>query len=99
MDGSRTLAGYRKHIKATPVRVPPEERDDSPCFLASQRAQRLSGFAYVGYRPIFMGELAFLLGILALLQSGCLVALFAFGSTLLLAARLAWTLMRTVRSP
>jgi len=49
--------------------------------LASQRAQRLSGFAYVGYRPIFMGELAFLLGILALLQSGCLVALFAFGST------------------
>lgn len=54
------------------------------------------GFAYFGYRPIFAGELAFFAGVLVLLRSGCLVAVFGFGPSLLLAATMCWTLSRTL---
>lgn len=54
------------------------------------------GFAYLGYPPFFVGELAFFAGLLALLRSGCLVAVFAFGPSLLLAATMGWTLLRTL---
>jgi hypothetical protein len=54
------------------------------------------GFAYFGYPPFFVGELAFLAGFLVLLRSGCLVAVFAFGPSLLLAATMGWTLLRTL---
>jgi hypothetical protein len=54
------------------------------------------GFAYFGYPPLFVGELAFLAGFLVLLRSGCLVAVFAFGPSLLLAATIGWTLLRTL---
>jgi hypothetical protein len=54
------------------------------------------GFAYFGYRPIFVGELTFASGVLVLLRSGCLVALFASAPGLLLAATIGWTLSRTL---
>jgi hypothetical protein len=54
------------------------------------------GFAYFGYPPFFVGELAFIAGLLVLLRSGCLVAVFAFGPSLLLAATIGWTLLRTL---
>jgi len=54
------------------------------------------GFAYFGYPPFFVGELAFLAGFVVLLRSGCLVAVFAFGPSLLLAATMGWTLLRTL---
>ncbi len=54
------------------------------------------GFAYFGYPPFFVGELAFLAGLLVLLRSGCFVATFAFGPSLLLAAIMGWTLLRTL---
>jgi hypothetical protein len=54
------------------------------------------GFAYFGYPPFFVGELAFFAGLLVLLRSGCLVAVFAFGPSLLLAAIMGWTLLRTL---
>jgi len=54
------------------------------------------GFAYFGYPPFYVGELAFLAGLLVLLRSGCLLAVFAFGPSLLLAATMGWTLLRTL---
>jgi O-Antigen ligase len=53
-------------------------------------------FAYLGYPPFFVGELAFFAGLLVLLRSGCLIAVFAFGPSLLLAATMGWTLLRTL---
>ena len=54
------------------------------------------GFAYFGYRPIFVSELIFIAGLLVFLRSGCLVALFASAPCLLLAATMGWTLSRTL---
>jgi hypothetical protein len=54
------------------------------------------GFAYLGYPPVLVGELTFLAGIFFLLRSGCLVAVFGFGPSLLLAAIMSWTLLRTL---
>jgi O-Antigen ligase len=54
------------------------------------------GFAYLGYPPVLVGELAFLAGIFFLLRSGCLVAVFASGPSLLLAAIMGWVLLRTL---
>jgi O-Antigen ligase len=54
------------------------------------------GFAYLGYPPVFVGELTLLAGIFFLLRSGCLLAVFAFGPSLLLVATMGWTLLRTL---
>jgi hypothetical protein len=54
------------------------------------------GFAYLGYPPFYIGEIAYCAGILVLLRSGCLVAVFAFGPSLLLAAIMGWTVLRTL---
>jgi hypothetical protein len=53
------------------------------------------GFAYWGYRPFFVGEIAFIAGLFMLLWSGCLVAVFASGPSLLLAVAMGWALLRT----
>ncbi|MHC2335441.1 O-antigen ligase family protein [Bradyrhizobium sp. USDA 4454] len=53
------------------------------------------GFAYWGYRPFFVGEIAFVVGLLVLLRSGCLVAVFASGPSLPLAVAMGWVLLRT----
>jgi O-Antigen ligase len=54
------------------------------------------GFAYLGYPPVLVGELTFVAGFFVLLRSGCLVAVFASGPSLLLAATMGWTLLRTL---
>jgi hypothetical protein len=54
------------------------------------------GFAYLGYPPVLVGELTFVAGFFVLLRSGCLVAVFASGPSLLLAAIMGWTLLRTL---
>lgn len=54
------------------------------------------GFAYLGYPPFFVGEMAYFAGVLVLLRSGCLLAVFACGPSLLLAAIMGWTLLRTL---
>ncbi|WP_158226492.1 O-antigen ligase family protein [Bradyrhizobium sp. UFLA03-84] len=53
------------------------------------------GFAYWGYRPLFVGEIAFLAGVFVLLRSGCLLAVFASGPSLVLAVAMGWALLRT----
>jgi hypothetical protein len=53
------------------------------------------GFAYWGYRPFFVGEIAFVAGLFVLLRSGCLVAVFASGPSLPLAVAMGWALLRT----
>ena len=54
------------------------------------------GFAYFGYPPLFVGEISFVVGFLVLLRSGCIVAVLAFGPSLLLTALMGWTVFRTV---
>ncbi|MGY4320620.1 hypothetical protein ACVWW1_009947 [Bradyrhizobium sp. JR3.5] len=47
------------------------------CVLMGYALLRNGGFAYFGDRPIFIGEFTFIVGPLALLRSGCLIALSA----------------------
>jgi hypothetical protein len=54
------------------------------------------GFAYVGMPPIFIGELAFIAGLVALLWSGCVVAVLTSLPSLILAVTMAWVLLRTL---
>jgi hypothetical protein len=54
------------------------------------------GFAYLGLPPLFIGEIALLLGLIVLLRSGCVVAVLATLPSLVLAATMAWVLLRTL---
>jgi hypothetical protein len=54
------------------------------------------GFAYIGFPPLYVGEIAFLTGIAVLVRSGALVASFATLPSLVLAATMMWVLARTV---
>ncbi len=54
------------------------------------------GFAYVGFPPLFIGEIAFLFGFIVLLRTGCLVATLGSLPGVLLAATMGWTLIRTL---
>jgi O-Antigen ligase len=54
------------------------------------------GFAYLGFPPFFIGEIAFLVGALVLLKTGCLVASLATLPSLLLATTMIWVLLRTL---
>lgn len=54
------------------------------------------GFAYFGLPPLFVGEMALLLGILVLLRTGCLIGLLTTLPSLFLAATMAWTFLRTL---
>src|SRR6201747_2517823 len=54
------------------------------------------GFAYLGFPPIYMGEAAFLAGIVVFLVTGCLVASLATLPSLVLAATMTWVLLRTL---
>ncbi len=53
------------------------------------------GFAYLGIAPLFIGEVVLALGLLALLRSGCLVAIWAGLPNLLLLCLMTWVLART----
>ena len=54
------------------------------------------GFAYLGLPPIFIGEIALLTGFVILLRTGCLIAALTTLPSLILAATMAWVLLRTL---
>jgi len=54
------------------------------------------GFAYLGFPPLFVGEIAFLSGIFIFIRSGCLVATLTTLPSLLLAVTMTWVLIRTL---
>jgi len=54
------------------------------------------GFAYLGVPPLYIGELALLLGLIVLLRSGCLFASLATWPAVLLAVTIVWVLVRTL---
>ena len=54
------------------------------------------GFAYLGFPPLFIGEIAFLAGVAIFLRTGCLVASLTTLPTLLLVAAMVWVLLRTL---
>src|SRR5258707_13560936 len=56
------------------------------------------GFAYIGYPPIFIGEIAFFTGFVILLWTGCLIAALTTLPSLALAAAMVWVLLRTLPS-
>lgn len=53
------------------------------------------GFAYVGVPPLFVGEALFAFGLIALLSTRCLLAIFTSAPNLLLAITSCWVLART----
>ncbi|MGE0751283.1 MAG: O-antigen ligase family protein [Variibacter sp.] len=65
------------------------------CVLAGY-ALMGKGFAYLGVPPIFIGEITLLLGTLVFLRMGLLFACLTTLPSLILAALMAWTLLRTV---
>jgi hypothetical protein len=54
------------------------------------------GFAYLGFAPIFIGETVFILGLVVLLRTGGLFAALTMPPNLILAATMAWVLLRTL---
>lgn len=54
-------------------------------------------FAYLGLPPLFVGEMLFLLGILALLASGCATSLLATVPAMSAALLMGWVLLRTLQ--
>jgi len=54
------------------------------------------GFAYIGFPPLYVGEIAFLAGIFVFVRSGALVASLATLPSLVLAGTMVWVLARTV---
>src|SRR5712672_1868681 len=53
------------------------------------------GFAYLGFPPLYVGEIVFLAGIVVFLRSGAFVGALATLPALLLVALMAWVLART----
>ncbi|MBX9823659.1 MAG: O-antigen ligase family protein [Xanthobacteraceae bacterium] len=54
------------------------------------------GFAYLGAPPVFVGEIALLLGTLVFFRIGLMFACLATLPSLILATMMAWTLVRTL---
>lgn len=54
------------------------------------------GYAYVGVPPLFIGELLFVLGMCAIVMSGCWIAIFANLTNLILAVLMGLVLLRTI---
>lgn len=54
-------------------------------------------FAYLGVPPLFVGEMLFVLGLLALLASGCATALLTTVPAISAALLIAWVLLRTLQ--
>jgi hypothetical protein len=54
------------------------------------------GFAYLGFPPLYVGEIAFLTGIVVFIRVGAFVAALATLPALLLVALMAWVLARTL---
>jgi hypothetical protein len=54
------------------------------------------GFAYLGFPPVYIGEIAFLTGIVVFWRTRCLAGVLTTLPALLLAATMAWVLLRTL---
>ena len=54
------------------------------------------GFAYLGFPPLYVGEIAFLIGIVVLFRSGAWVGALATLPAVLLVVLMAWVLARTL---
>lgn len=54
------------------------------------------GFAYLGFPPLYVGEIALLTGSIIFLRTGCFIAALATLPSLLLAAAMAWVTLRTL---
>jgi len=54
------------------------------------------GFAYIGFPPLYVGEIAFLTGVAVFVRSGALIASLATLPSLVLVATMMWVLARTV---
>ena len=54
------------------------------------------GFAYLGFPPLYVGEIAFLTGIVVFLRTGAFVGALATLPALLLVALMVWVLARTL---
>ncbi|MBB4370453.1 hypothetical protein GGD63_003248 [Bradyrhizobium sp. cir1] len=54
------------------------------------------GFAYLGFPPIFIGEMTLFAGLVVLLRTGCLLATLTTLPSLALAAAMAWVVLRTL---
>src|ERR1700722_8819522 len=54
------------------------------------------GFAYLGFPPLYVGEIAFLSGIIVFLRTGASVGALATLPALMLVALMAWVLARTL---
>jgi hypothetical protein len=54
------------------------------------------GFASAGFPPLYVGEMAYLSGVVMLLRSRCIIASLASLPSVLLAANMAWVLLRTL---
>jgi hypothetical protein len=54
------------------------------------------GFAYLGFPPIYMGEVTALAGIVIFLWTGCFIAALTTLPSLLMAALMIWVLLRTL---
>jgi hypothetical protein len=54
------------------------------------------GFAYIGIPPIFIGECAFVLGLVVFARTGCFIAVLTTVPALLLAAMMMWVLLRSL---
>src|SRR5271156_1373681 len=53
------------------------------------------GFAYLGFPPLYVGEIAFLSGIAVFLRTGAFVGVLATVPAVLLVVLMAWVLART----
>ncbi len=54
------------------------------------------GFAYLGLPPLYVGEIALLIGIIVFLRSGALIASLATLTGIVLVALMVWVLARTI---
>lgn len=66
------------------------------CALLAGYAAMGKGFAYLGFPPIYVGEIALLFGTIIILRIGNILALIASSSAFALAAMMAWTTALTL---
>lgn len=89
-------------IPIMPAQVATQERDFGDSYLLllfillAGYATFGKGFAYLGIPPLFIGEITLALGLVALLQSGCWLAMMMTVPSQLLMLLIAWVVLRTV---
>jgi hypothetical protein len=89
-------------ITTMPARAAGRERDFGDyyllflCVLLAGYASFGKGFAYIGVPPLFIGEIALGLGLVALMLSGCWLAMMMTLPSLVLLALMAWVVLRTL---